>query len=353
MQIIYFVLLLGLVILVHEIGHLVVAKLFNVYCGEFAIGMGPKLFSIKKKETTYSIRALPIGGFVTLAGDEFEDETIPKERTLPGIHPLKRIVIMLAGIAMNFLLGWLLLSSVIAMNGKIVVPPPPIIDKVMENTPAERAGLQNGDIIRQIEYSDGTIIKPDDFYDILNYNAMYTDERTITIERNGALFMLKITPEYNATENSYLIGITVPPGTIKDVSFLSSFQYGVKEAFDIAGDTVSAVGRILRGVGLKQLSGPIGIFNVTGEVMAQASSFVEGLKYFFTFAAILSINLMIMNLLPIPIMDGGRVLIIIVEMIIRKPVNKKLEQALMIGSMAILITLMIFVTYQDILNIFN
>ena len=353
MQIIYFILLLGVIILVHEIGHLLVAKFFGVYCGEFAIGMGPKLFSIKKKETTYSIRAIPIGGFVTMAGDDFEEKDIPVERTLPGIHPLKRIAIMLAGIVMNFLLAWIVMSSIIIMNGSVNLPPEPVIIGVIENSPASEAGLQEGDIIRKIEYSDGTVIHPRDFYEILNYNSLYTDERMMTIERDGKLFTIKITPAYFEKDNQYLIGIPIPPSGSKPVNFIESFQYGAIYTANVTTDTFNALTRLVRGIGLNQLSGPIGILNVTGEIMSQANSFVEGLKYFLNLVAVMSANVAIFNLLPLPIMDGGRVLITVIEMIIRKPVNKKLEQMLMLGSMALMMLLMLFVTYQDIFNIFK
>lgn len=353
MQIIYFILLLGLVIIIHELGHLLVAKAFGVYCGEFAIGMGPKLYSYQGKETVYSIRAVPIGGFVTMAGDDFEEEALPKERTLPGIHPWKRMIIMMAGVIMNFLLAWVLMSSIVMINGSVTIAPEPVIAGIMENSPAEIAGLQEGDRIVSVEYSDGTIIKPRDFYDVLNYNSLYTDERSMTVERNGALLTVTLTPLYYESEQSYLLGINIPPSTVRQIDFFDSFGYGMRYTADIVTDTISALGRIIRGIGLNQLSGPIGIFNITGEVMAQAQSFSEGVKYFFNLAAIMSANLAVFNVLPIPIMDGGRVLIILIEMIIRRPLNERLQNLLMAGSMALLLMLMVFIAYQDILNIFN
>ena len=353
MQVIYFILLIGLIILVHELGHLIVAKLFGVYCGEFALGMGPKLFSFKKKETTYSIRAVPIGGFVTMAGDDFEEEDIPFERTLSGITPLKRICIMLAGVTMNFILSIVLMTGVVLLNGGIVLPPPPVVASVMENTPASEVGLMAGDVIIKVIYSDGTIIEPKDFNEISVYNEQYHDERTIIVNRNGNILTFVLTPAFIEKENRYLMGITIPPGEKQSVNPFSAFQYGVQYTVNLAGDTLLAVTRMLRGIGLNQLSGPVGIFSMTGEVMSMANSFVEGVIYFFNLAAIMSVSLMIMNLLPIPVMDGGRVFLIIVEMIIKKPVNKKLEQNLMVGSAVLLLLLTLFITYQDIFRIFK
>ena len=354
MQIIYFILLIGLIIFVHELGHLLVAKFFGVYCAEFALGMGPKIFSFKGKETIYSIRAIPVGGFVSMAGEDSEEEEkekIPFERTLPGIAPIKRICIMLAGVAMNFILSVVLMTGVVLLNGGVVLPPPPVIETVMENTPASEAGLMAGDVIIKIVYSDGVTILPKDFNEISSYNEQYNDERTITVDRNGQILTFVITPEFNAQENRYLMGITIPPGKIQEVSVFSTLQYGVQYTVNLAGDTLKAVANMLRGVGLNQLSGPVAIYNVTGEVMSMANSFVEGVIYFFNLAAILSISLMIMNLLPIPVMDGGRVLLILIEMIIRKPVNKQLEQNLMVGSAVLLLLLTFFITYQDIFRI--
>ena len=353
MQIIYFILLIGLIILVHELGHLIVAKLFGVYCGEFALGMGPKLFSFKKKETTYSIRAVPIGGFVTMAGDDFEEEDIPFERTLSGIAPLKRICIMLAGVIMNFILSIVLMTGVVLLNGGIVLPPPPVVASVMENTPASEVGLMAGDVIIKVIYSDGTIIEPKDFNEISVYNEQYHDERTIIVNRNGNILTFVLTPAFIEKENRYLMGISIPPGEKQPVNPFSAFLYGVQYTVNLAGDTLLAVTNMLRGIGLNQLSGPVGIYNVTSEVMSMANSFIEGVIYFFNLAAIMSVSVMIMNLLPIPVMDGGRVFLIIVEMIIKKPVNKKLEQNLMVGSTILLLLLTLFITYQDIFRIFK
>ena len=152
---IYFILILSVIIIVHELGHLIAAKKFNVYCKEFSIGMGPVVWQKQKGETAWSIRAFPIGGFVAMAGEEGEeedtDEDIPFERTINGISPLKQIVVMGAGAFMNIVLAWLIFIGITAWQGAVSVPSKAIVQTVAPIILAEKAGFQVGDEVVKIQ----------------------------------------------------------------------------------------------------------------------------------------------------------------------------------------------------------
>ena len=343
--ILYFIFVLGVIVLIHEIGHLLTAKLFNVYCKEFAIGMGPKLWSRKFKETEYSIRALPLGGFVAMAGEEGVDDNVPFERSILGIKPWKRMIVMLAGIAMNFVLAFVIFVGIYAYQGQAVEAPKPVIVGTVENSPAEKAGFLANDTIKELIFSDGTKVKPKDFYEIITYIQMYTDTTTFVIDRDGQELSISVSPEFIEDENRYFLGIEMPSATRIEITFLESFKYGAIEVKNTVDSMVFTITRLIRGIGLNAISGPIGIYQVTA---TQAS---YGLLNILYLMGLLSINVAIFNLLPLPILDGGRVVLTLYEMIFRKPMSKKVEQVLMVLSIGLLLVLMAFVTLQDILRL--
>jgi regulator of sigma E protease len=348
MTLLYFVIILGIIVFVHELGHLITAKMFGVYCREFAIGMGPKVKSWQKGETLYSLRALPIGGFVAMAGEEGVDtEDIPANRTIKGIAPLKRIIVMLAGIFMNILLAWIIFVGVFIYQGARSLPPQPIIAGVVSGSVAETAGFMANDEIVKVAFSDGTSIVPKDFYEVITYTQLYTDEMTFTVNRDGVNLTIKVTPLFNEKEGRYMIGLMLPQPVIEELSFFGAIWAGTEYIGTTIGEIVNTLSRLVRGIGLNAISGPIGIYAVTDQQAQQ------GLLSLIVLTAILSVNVGIFNLLPIPLMDGGRVVITIAEMIIGKPINRQLEQALMTASVVLVIGLVLFVTWQDILRLLS
>lgn len=342
-----FIFVLGLIVLVHELGHLISAKYFNVYCKEFAIGMGPKLFSWKRNETSYSLRALPLGGFVSMLGEEgVEAEGIPFERSIKGIARWKQLIVMLSGIAMNILLAFLIFAGIHMATGVVAVNPEPIVVGIVEGSAAQEAGLQVNDRIVRVEFSDGTFIIPKDFYQILEAIQMYHDTLIFTVDRLGSQQEINVVPRFDETEQRYLVGITIPNPQFKEITFLESFRYSIEDIQSMSVSMISTLSRLVRGIGLDAISGPVGIYQIASDSAAM------GFLSVIYLAAILSLNVALFNLLPIPVMDGGRALFLIVEMILRKPLNKKLEQALMIASMLLLFLLMAFVTTQDLFRLF-
>ncbi len=346
-SILTFVFVLGLIVLVHESGHLISAKAFNVYCKEFAIGMGPKLFKWKGKETLYSIRALPFGGFVSMLGEEgVEEEGVDPSRSIQKIAPLKRIIVMLSGIFMNFVLALIVLTGLNLEAGAVVLTPEPILGPITSGMPAEAAGMMEGDRILSIQFSDGTVQEPKDFYDVVEALQFYTDEIQFTLDRAGETVVVTVTPVLNEENNQYMIGVQTPEYQVKEIGFFESIKYAFIDMKDMVSSVVMTLSRLMKGLGLNAVSGPVGIFQFTAE------SAQYGFRAIFYVVALLSVNIAIFNLLPVPILDGGRSLLIFVEMLRGKPLNQKFEQGIMMVSMALLLLLFIFISIKDVFSFF-
>lgn len=356
-NIIIFSLVLGIIVLIHELGHLLAAKRYGVYCHEFAIGMGPTVFKFKKPEweTTYSLRLFPIGGFVAMAGEDEprEDVDVPFERTLPGVKAWKRLVIMLSGIVMNMVLAFLIFWGMSTVLGTVETPKA-IIAEVQVNSAADQAGLQAGDTIKSFKFHDGTELVAENFNDIFIALATYGEYGfDVTVDRNGSLESLRIEPEWNAQEERYLLGVMAPPAEHKSLNILSAIPVAFMQIKDVIVQFAFIITRLFRGIGLDAVGGPIGIFEVTSQVQVQgAISISAGFVFFLNLVALLSVNLGVVNLIPIPVMDGGRALLTLVEMLMGKPINKKLENAIMLIGLLMMIALFVFIMGNDIRKLF-
>ena len=353
MGLLYFVVLLGIIIFIHELGHFLMAKLFHVYVGEFALGMGPKIWSHQGKETLYSLRAIPLGGFCQMAGEagneiegELEVEVAP-ERSLKGIAKWKQLLIMMAGILMNFLLAWVIFSGIFISQGYTVSVDLPVVGSIVENSPAQRAGMQSGDVIVKIEFEDGTVIEPETFTDMSSVTIEdVTSMRTYTIERDGQTLVFELVPEYLEEQEAYLVGITAPTEH-QSVGLFEGLRDGALQMIYMTEIMVSSILDLFKGHNLDQLSGPVGIYTVTAE---QASL---GLVNYIWLIAVISLNVGIFNAIPLPILDGGRVVLTLFEALTGKPINQKVEQVLMTAAILLLFALMLFATGQDLLRLFK
>lgn len=343
------------IVVIHELGHLIAAKAFGVYCYEFSIGMGPKLWMKKGKETNICIRAFPIGGFVAMAGEDDQNPDvdkpnieIPKERTLKGIHPIKRIVIMSAGVIMNFVLAICLMAVCYMSIGYATKSPEPIIDSVKIDYPAYKAGLEKGDRVLRATIEDtGYSISPKNFEELSTFFNMYEGKGNIalSIERDSKQQLIKVKPVLDEGEGRYVIGITSPASEIVEVNFLNSFKYACDYLFEITKFVFITLVGLFRGVGFNNLSGPIGIYEVTEEAVSY------GLISYVSLIAMISVNVGAFNLVPLPIFDGGRIVLTIIEMIIKKPIDKKVENAIMSVSLGLLLLLVIYTSYKDIIRL--
>lgn len=352
MTLIYFILVFGIIITIHELGHLVAAKSFNVYCEEFSFGMGPKLIGRKFKETTYNIRIFPIGGFVSMAGEvdaSFDQKDIPLERTIKGISKWKQIIIMLAGVFMNFILALVFFIAINLVIGKVQLPTQPIVSEVVVGSAAEKAGVMANDEIIKVIYPKGDVVIPKEFGDVGMYFELFPGEPvTFVVNRNNQEVSLVITPVFDSEANRHLIGIQGLAGDVIDLSFFGAIKEGFKDF--VAGSTLilKSFQFLIRGIGLNQVSGPIGIADQTGQIMDQASTFKEGSLIFMNLTALFSVNLAIFNLIPLPMFDGGRVVLTLYEIIFKRDINKKVENALMMASLFILLLLVVYTTWNDI-----
>lgn len=353
--IIYFILILSVIIIIHELGHLIAAKHFGVYCREFSIGMGPIIYQKQMKETAWSIRLLPIGGFVAMAGDEdapleggsSEDEEeldIPFERTINGIKRWKQIVVMAAGAFMNIILAWVIFIGITAYQGKVAIPGKPMVSSFTETSVAEKAGMKVDDEI--IKVSNGKeSITPKTFDDITEFMQYYPGETTFTVMREGKQLDITMTPAFDKEENMYKIGVYHEYKDIKEISLLESIPYGTQKMVDSVTSIISSLGKLIQGVGLNNLSGPVGIYKLTDQITQ------TGFLTTLAFVGLLSVNVGIFNLLPIPILDGGRIFILLIEMVIGRKLSERVQNIIMTIGLVAIVALMLFATWNDIVRL--
>lgn len=346
MTILYFLILLSVIICIHEAGHLIAAKIFGVYCYEYSFGMGPLLLKFKPKETQYSLRLIPIGGYVAMAGesggDEYDDVKVPEGRRLTDKPTWQRLIILLAGVTMNFILCYLILTMIVLHNGAFAEAPGSRIQAVVEDSPAERAGLQAGDRIIAFT-AGGRTEQIENFQDIETYLILLDQpEVEITVERNGETVVLPATLEYIGEQQGYRIGIQGESYQVVKVNLLNCWYYGAKEMAYFAGMLMAGIRSILSGHNLNQVSGPVGIYSATEQSVSY------GLRGFLILMAELSLNIGIMNLLPLPVLDGGQVVITLGEAIAGRKLNEKIKIGLMGACWVLLIGLMVVVTWNDI-----
>lgn len=344
LSVIYFILILSVIVVVHELGHLIAAKKFNVYCKEFSIGMGPVIWQKQKKETAWSIRLLPIGGFVAMAGEDGEDDDIPYERTLNGIKTWKQIIIMAAGAFMNIILAWIIFIGITAYQGAISVPAEPIIQNVASGLAAEKAGFQVGDKIIHIKNSKAELT-PKTSDDIVSFIQYYPLDSTFTVLRDGKTLTLTMTPTYDEEHQIHILGVQYVSDGIKEISFLEAIPYGTQKMLSSITMIFDALSKLIKGIGLNTLSGPVGIYQATAQITQ------TNLISVFAFVALLSVNVGVMNLIPIPILDGGRIFIILIESIIGRKLNEKIQTLIMMAGLILIVGLMLFATWNDIVRL--
>lgn len=346
LNIILFVLILGVIVFIHEFGHFIFAKLNGVYVYEFAIGMGPKLFSKKGKETEYTLRAIPIGGFCQLAGEDLDEDDakkVPKNKRLQSKKVWQRFLIMFFGAGNNFISAILILFFIALVWGGSTMSP--TITQVTEDYPAYEAGVQDGDIIREI---NGHKIKTSDDISLYLAIADPTEKSTFVVEKeNGyeVTYKFKAKKVKKDGETSYVYGIGMQQEKTK--GFVNAIKYTVKKTGSIFKQMAITVGYLFTGgIKLNQLSGPVGIYSIVGETSK------AGISNVLYLVAFLSINVGFINLLPLPAFDGGHILFLIIEAIKGSPVKPELEEKIHGIGMLLLLLLMVIITINDIINLF-
>lgn len=348
LTLIYFILILGVIVLVHEFGHFIFSKLFGVYVYEFSIGMGPRLFGTKKKKgkTQYNIRAFPIGGFVSLAGEDptEEDPEVPKGAFLYNKPVWQRFIIMAAGVFNNFLLALLLLFCIGLFHGSVNMTPE--ITKLDETYPMYQAGIREGDIVKEINGNKISTIDDFKIYLALENNG---EETEFVVERNGKEYKYSVTPvkekDAETKKESYKYGITIE--TKLDHGFFNAIKYSFKQLVSYFKQMIITFKYLFTGrIGADNLSGPVGIYSVVGEVTKESA-----LLNIISLTALLSVNVGFLNIMPFPAFDGGRIVFLIIEKLRGKPVNPKIENMVNTIGFCLLMVLVIFVTWNDILKL--
>lgn len=356
------IIVFGLLIGIHEFGHLAAAKAVGVTVHEFAIGMGPKIFSFTKGGTKYSLRLLPIGGFCKMEG---EDENSDNPNALCNKSVWARLLVMVSGALMNIILGFLiyvLINTCYVSDFRVNT-----VGKVLENSPAYECGIKPGDKIVSINGSSVHITAEASFAVFINGTA----ENEITVKRNGEKLKFHVSPamyiENYKDENGKIIGgffaDDTTPEEIKNNygRYIIGYEFKkasknplnvIKNAFFSAGYTVKVVLYSLKmlitgQVGMRDVSGPVGIVSQIGQSAA------AGLASLLSFTALITINLGVFNLLPLPALDGGRVFFLIIELIRRKPVPPEKEGMVHFVGLALLMILILVVTAGDIYKLIN
>lgn len=325
------ILAFSVLVIVHELGHFTLAKLNGVKVEEFSLGMGPKLFGIKGKETEYLIKALPIGGYVRMLGEE---EKVSDARAFSSKSPVQKLSIIAAGPLMNFILAILMFAFIGSIRGFAL----PVVDTVDKDKPAYSAGIQNGDKI--IMLNNKKIKTWDDFFTevyLANGSTM-----NIKLLRNGETKSIDVTPVKDTVENRYIVGIR--PVLLEKPSFGQSVSYGFTQTKTIIGQTFSVLKTLFTGkASAGDIGGPITIIKVSTKAAEQ------GIIPLMAFAAYLSVQLAIFNIIPFPALDGGWIFLLLFEIITRKKLDDNKVGVLNYIGFAILMALMVVVVIKDIL----
>ncbi len=344
-----FLIVISIIVLIHEFGHFIVAKKMGVKVEKFSLGFGPKIFGKKIGETEYVVSALPLGGYVKLLGEDPSEE-LPEEdkkRSYSNLPPYKKFLIIFFGPFFNFVLA-AIIFTIIFMAGRPVLKP--VIGGVMKNHPAAIAGLKKGDIIAKING-----IKVNSWSGLAHYIEKFGKHSLkLTIKENNKYKTLRIKPElisginvYGQKIKRYIVGITPSSNAVfyKYGSLWNSFYSAVKEIWFIIYITVVSLFYLIIGkLPASDLGGPIMIAQLSG----RAASL--GISDFFYFVAFISVNIGLVNLFPIPALDGGHLLFSVIEMVKRSPLSVKFQETAAKIGFALLIMLLLFVSYNDIIR---
>ena len=331
---ILFVVMLLVLIIPHEWGHMIVAKLCGVRVFEFSIGMGPLLFKREKGGTQYSVRLLPLGGFCRLEG---EDEAVDSPTSYSNQPNIKKIAILLAGVTMNVIIAILAITISCCITGVVTNS----VGAVDPDSPASIAGLQAGDKI--IEINGKSINSWEGVSEgIGSYDG--NGSLKITVDRSGEKITTEVTPAYNEEAKSYMIGITA--GVTKNI--WECIKQGPKTTWELNKAMIQSFAMLFSGkLTANDVAGPVGLV----KVVDQAASY--GIAPYLTLLALVSLNLAIFNIIPIPGLDGGKIFFIILKVISGGRINDEMEYKATLVGMALILALFVLITFNDVKNLFG
>jgi regulator of sigma E protease len=362
MEVVLLIVVLVILVVVHEFGHFVIAKLCKMRVDEFGIGYPPRIAGFKYGETEYTLNALPFGGFVKIYGEDLETsrEKSHTSRSFASKPRLLQALVLVAGIAMNLLLAFVLLTAVLAVGTPRALDPGEVaqahdaklaVAGVLPGSPASTAGFKEGDYIISAHYDshDFKGAVPEDFTSFMSGDSARAPV-AIEVEREGKALTLTATPSAGVVASAperVALGVAVATVGTVPLSLPYAFVTGVQTTWEITKETAGGlihlfVGLFTLSADLSQVSGPVGIAGAVGSASAQ------GFSSLIMLMAVISINLALINLLPVPALDGGRLLFVIIEAIIRRPIRKEVATAVNTLGFALLILLMLVVTAHDV-----
>lgn len=354
--IIIFLIVLAVLIFVHELGHFVFAKWFGIRVDAFKIGFGPKIFAWKKGETEYGVNWIPFGGFVKIFGENPDDENThgpDSARSFVNKNRWKQALVLVAGVLFNFLFAWILYSLVF-MSGvtattdgfeqyaKDFSNPRIMITDVSPGSPAEKAGLKEGDVIQML---NGSALTVDQIPDAIN--ASKGAPIYLAFTRGGVASTTSLDAVTGVVPDKYAIGIALDNVVTLKLPFFTAIWLGLKYTWFMIEQTVvgliTFVGNLFHGTAaLSDVSGPVGIAGIVGDA-AQL-----GIQYLLMITALISINLGVINLIPFPALDGGRILFVAIEGVIRRRISPKFTNTVNLVGFVLLMILMVAVTVNDV-----
>lgn len=333
--IIFVIIFLSILILIHELGHFLFAKKFGLLVEEFGFGLPPKIWGRKIGETVYSVNSLPFGGFVKIFGEDGGDPSA--ERNFASLKVWRRAVIISAGVLFNFLLGWLAISLVFSIGAPQAV----IITDVKADSPAAKIGIQINDKVTDFKTTD-------EFIKYVNENQ--GKEISFKIQRNSDIIDFKATPRVNPPAGEGALGVGLVSAGFPKKPIFESLWGGLKVSIEMTKQIFIAIFNLITKAvvgkaSLEQIAGPVGIVKIT----AQAGTL--GFVYLLQLLAMISLNLAVINILPFPALDGGRLIFLIIEKIKGSPLNQKFEKIANAIGFAFLILLMVAITIKDIIRL--
>lgn len=349
MSMIAAILVFGLIILIHEFGHFIVAKKCGIGVIEFSIGMGPRLWSVQKGETRYSVKALPFGGSCMMLGED-ENETDPKAFNNKPVWA--RIAVVAAGPVFNFLLAFVFGIVIVRAAG---YDAPRLVD-VSEGFPAKEQGMQAGDVITRLNKEPVVVYRDITLYMMLHPTAPVTVEYNRPLA-DGAMEKRTavITPKYSQETGSYMLGIVVS-GRYQPVhGLVETLKYGAYEGVYCIKTAIKSIGMMIRGqVGMDDMAGPVRMVSIIDDTVKETIPYgIETVVLtLMNLCILLSSSLGVMNLLPIPALDGGRLVFLLLEAVRGRPIDKEKEGMVHMAGMVVLMGLMILVLFNDISLLF-
>ncbi len=353
--IVAFIIFLGILIFVHELGHFLMARKMDIRVEEFALGFGPKLFSRKKGETVYSIRGIPLGGFCSMTGEmpvdkedldpeemEIYEKAKKNGRCFFQKSPLKRLAVLVAGPLMNVALAVLAFILIFGIYGiPVEQAQEAVIGELVPGEPAARAGLQGGDEVVAI---DGREVENwQEMTEIIRNNP--GQELNLTVLRDGSVEEIQVTPQIDEETEQGMIGIF---GKVERerVGPLTAVYRGVIQTGQVVALTFQGFAQIISQASTEDLGGPVMIASIVGQAAR------TGLENVLNWLAIISVNLAIINLIPFPALDGGRVVFVLIELVSGRAISQEKEGWVHMIGFILLIMLMVFVIYQDVMTFF-